>query len=205
VVRVPGYRSRGPGFDSRRYQIIWEVVGLVRGPLSLVTKIEELFGTNSSGSSLENLEDGRGDPLHWQRNTLYQQKLALTSPTSGGRSVCMVRLRPKATEFVYVYEYIYVYVCVYVCARARVYIYSSQIMTTGSFVILKIRGKFSFSIPPNIIIYIPYDIICWYTKQRQLSENSWILKIKNECSNPAQEIDFLIWSREFKTFFHMPN
>jgi hypothetical protein len=21
VVRVPGYRSRGPGFDSRRYQI----------------------------------------------------------------------------------------------------------------------------------------------------------------------------------------
>jgi hypothetical protein len=22
VVRVPGYRSRGPGFDSRRYQIL---------------------------------------------------------------------------------------------------------------------------------------------------------------------------------------
>jgi hypothetical protein len=28
VVRVPGYRSRGPWFDSRRYQIFWEVVGL---------------------------------------------------------------------------------------------------------------------------------------------------------------------------------
>jgi hypothetical protein len=26
VVRVPGYRSRGPGFDSRSYQIFWEVV-----------------------------------------------------------------------------------------------------------------------------------------------------------------------------------
>jgi hypothetical protein len=31
---------------------------------------------------------------------LYQQKLALTSPTGGGRSVGMVRSRTKATEFV---------------------------------------------------------------------------------------------------------
>jgi hypothetical protein len=36
VVRVPCNRPRGPGFDSRRYQIFWEVVGLERGPLSLV-------------------------------------------------------------------------------------------------------------------------------------------------------------------------
>jgi hypothetical protein len=43
VVRVPGYKSRGPGFESRRYQIFWEVVGLKRGPLSLVGVIEELF------------------------------------------------------------------------------------------------------------------------------------------------------------------
>jgi hypothetical protein len=40
VVRVPGY---SPGFDSRRYQIFWEVVGLERGPLSLVRIIEELL------------------------------------------------------------------------------------------------------------------------------------------------------------------
>jgi hypothetical protein len=40
---VPGYRSRGPGFYSQRYQIFWEVVGLERGPLSLVTTTEELL------------------------------------------------------------------------------------------------------------------------------------------------------------------
>jgi hypothetical protein len=43
VVRVPGYRSRGPGFYSRRYQIFSGVVGLERGPLSLVRIIEELL------------------------------------------------------------------------------------------------------------------------------------------------------------------
>jgi hypothetical protein len=63
VVRVSGYRSRGHGFDSRLYQIFREVVGLERGPLSLVSTIEELLGRNSSGSGLENREYGRGDPL----------------------------------------------------------------------------------------------------------------------------------------------
>jgi hypothetical protein len=53
VVRVPGYRSRCPVFDSRRYQFFWELVGLERGPLSLVRIIEELFQGNS-GSGLEN-------------------------------------------------------------------------------------------------------------------------------------------------------
>jgi hypothetical protein len=100
VVRVPGYRSRGLGFDSRRYQIFWEIMSLERGPLSLVSISEELLERNSSGSDLETREYGRGDPLRWPRNTLYPQKLALTSPTSGGRSVCIVRLSTKATEFV---------------------------------------------------------------------------------------------------------
>jgi hypothetical protein len=43
VVRVSGYRSRGPGFDSRHYQIFWKIVGLERSPLSLVRIIEELL------------------------------------------------------------------------------------------------------------------------------------------------------------------
>ena len=43
VVRVSSYRYRGLGFDSRRYQIFWVVVGLERGPLSLVRSNEELL------------------------------------------------------------------------------------------------------------------------------------------------------------------
>jgi hypothetical protein len=93
VVRVPGYRSRGPRCDSRRYQVFWELVGLERGPLSLVTIIEELLEWNSSSSGQEKRINDRGDPLRWPRDTLYPLKLALTLPTSGGRSVGIVRFR----------------------------------------------------------------------------------------------------------------
>jgi hypothetical protein len=43
----------------------------------------------------ENRINGRGDQLRRPRDTLYPQKLALTSPTSGGLSFGMVRLRTK--------------------------------------------------------------------------------------------------------------
>jgi hypothetical protein len=36
---------------------------------------------------LEKRDYGRGDPLRWPRDTLYQLKLALTSPTGCGRSL----------------------------------------------------------------------------------------------------------------------
>jgi hypothetical protein len=99
VVRVPDYRPRSPGFDSRRYKTFWEVMGLERGPLSLVSTIEELPGRNISDSGLENREYGRGNPLRWPRDTLYLQKLTLTSPTCSGRLDGIVRLRTKTTEF----------------------------------------------------------------------------------------------------------
>jgi hypothetical protein len=63
-------------FDSCLYQIFWEVVSLERGPLSLVSTIEELLGRKSNGSGL-----------------------ALRSPTRGCRSVGIVRSRTQATEF----------------------------------------------------------------------------------------------------------
>jgi hypothetical protein len=100
VVRFPGYISRGPGFDYRRYQIFWEVLGLEQGPLSLMSTTEELHGRNINSSGLENRENVREDALHWPRDTLYLQKLALTTPTCGDRSVGIARLWTKTTEFV---------------------------------------------------------------------------------------------------------
>jgi hypothetical protein len=40
VVRVPGYRSRGPGSITGATRFFWEVVGLERGPLNLVRKFD---------------------------------------------------------------------------------------------------------------------------------------------------------------------
>jgi hypothetical protein len=67
-------------------------VGLERGPLSLVSTTEELLDRNIRGSDLESREYGRGD-------LLCPQKLALTSLTSGGRSVGIVSSRTQATAF----------------------------------------------------------------------------------------------------------
>jgi hypothetical protein len=86
-------RSR---LDPQRYQIFWEIVSLQRGPLSLVSTVEELLGRESSGSGLDSREKDCRNPLRWPSETLYPQTLALTSPTSGGRSVCIFRSRTKA-------------------------------------------------------------------------------------------------------------
>jgi hypothetical protein len=107
VVNVPGYRSRGPGFDSRRYQIFWEVVGLERGPLSPVRIIEELLERKVAAPVYKTEINGRGDSLRWPRDTLYPLKLALTSPTSGGHSVGIVRWRTKAPEFFLQFSFIW--------------------------------------------------------------------------------------------------
>jgi hypothetical protein len=50
-------------------------------------------------AGLDNREYGRGDVTLTTRHHPHPQKFALTSPTSGSRSVDIVRLKTKATEF----------------------------------------------------------------------------------------------------------
>jgi hypothetical protein len=78
-------------------------VGLERGPLSLVSRTEELLlEWKSSGSGLEIREYGRKDPSRWPHDTLYPQKLALTSLKIGGLSVGIVRSCTQGTQLFYV-------------------------------------------------------------------------------------------------------
>jgi hypothetical protein len=61
-------------------------------------------------TGLENREYGRREPSRWPRGTIYPQKLALSSPTSGGRSVGIVRSRTQAMElskWKYICKYMY--------------------------------------------------------------------------------------------------
>jgi hypothetical protein len=79
-------------------------VGLERGPVSLVSTTEELLGRKSSVSGLENRDYGsRGSAA---LTTRHLQMLTLPSPTSGGRSVGIVRSRAKATGLVKLVTYI---------------------------------------------------------------------------------------------------
>jgi hypothetical protein len=84
-------------FDFRHYQIFWEVVGLERGPLSVVNATEELLGRKSSGSGLESREYGRMYQSRWPRDSLNSQKLSISSPKSGYSSVGILRSLIEAT------------------------------------------------------------------------------------------------------------
>jgi hypothetical protein len=55
----------------------------------------KLVNTFLHGQENRSNAEGGGNPLRWPRDTLYPQKLALTSLTSGGPSVGIVRLRTK--------------------------------------------------------------------------------------------------------------
>jgi hypothetical protein len=91
VVRVLGYRSGGPGSipgSTRK-----KVVGLERGPLSLVSTTEELLDRKVAAPVLkiENTAVGirRADHVA----PTIRKELAIISPTSVGRSVGIVRSR----------------------------------------------------------------------------------------------------------------
>jgi hypothetical protein len=73
--KSPWLQIQRSGLDSRRYQVFWEVVGLQRGPLSLVNTIEELLGRKSSGFGKETEISIVGDPLRWLCDTPLSAKV----------------------------------------------------------------------------------------------------------------------------------
>jgi hypothetical protein len=58
MASVPGYTTIVPGSIPGATTFVLEVVGLERGPFSLVSTTEEIFGRKRSGSSLENRDYG---------------------------------------------------------------------------------------------------------------------------------------------------
>jgi hypothetical protein len=78
-------------------------VGLKWGSLSLVRIIEELLERKSSCSGQENRINDRGGSVALTTRHLYPQKLALTLPTSGGRSVGIVRLWTKGHGVLFIF------------------------------------------------------------------------------------------------------
>jgi hypothetical protein len=102
VVRIPDYRSR----LRIRFQALPDFLrssGSGTGQLSFVSTIEELVERNGSGSGLENWEYVRRDQSRWPCGTFFQQRLALISLTSDGRSVGIVCSRTQDTKIFYVW------------------------------------------------------------------------------------------------------
>jgi hypothetical protein len=64
VVTAPGYRSRGHGYDYRRYQIFWKVVSLKGVPLNLVRINEEILEWKVEDPVYKSEISSREDALH---------------------------------------------------------------------------------------------------------------------------------------------
>jgi hypothetical protein len=99
VVRVPGYRSISPAFDSCRYQIFWEIVALKMSPLSLVSITEELLQWKSSGSGCRKSRPTAVGIRYADHRTSSIRKFGPNFADKRNRLVGIFRLRSEATEF----------------------------------------------------------------------------------------------------------
>jgi hypothetical protein len=79
------------------------VVGLERGPLSLGSTTEELLERKVAAPVYRTENTAVGIRHADQVVPLYPQKLAITSPASGSRSVGIVRSRTQTIEFFFLY------------------------------------------------------------------------------------------------------
>jgi hypothetical protein len=74
-------------------------MGLERGPLSLVSTIEELLERKISGADLKSENTGAGTRHADHVAPSIRKKLALASTTSDGRSVGIAYSRTQVTDF----------------------------------------------------------------------------------------------------------
>jgi hypothetical protein len=81
--------------NTINYQIFWKVVWNGVHSASWV-QLRSYLKEKVAAPGLESREYGDRDPSCWPRGAIYPQKLALASPTSGGRSVGIVRSRTQA-------------------------------------------------------------------------------------------------------------
>jgi hypothetical protein len=100
VVRGLGYRSGGPcsipGTTRKK------VVGLERGSLSLVSATEELLDRKVA-APVYKTENAAVEIRHADHVApSIRKKLTITSPTSGGRSVGVVRSRSQTMKFFFI-------------------------------------------------------------------------------------------------------
>jgi hypothetical protein len=97
VARVLGYRSGGPGSipGTTRNK---KVVGLEWGPLSLVSTTEELLDRKVAAPVQNPRIRPQGSVTLTMWHPLSAKKLAITSPTSSGRSVGIVLSRTQTME-----------------------------------------------------------------------------------------------------------
>jgi hypothetical protein len=91
--------------------------------------------------------------------TLYPQKLAITSPTSGGRSVAIVRSRTQTMEFCLFVFYLFIYYIPFIRC----------FLTSISFSLLSLFPSFSTVSSPT------------YGYKRQLQPSSSIHKNRDIC------------------------
>jgi hypothetical protein len=96
VVRVLGNRSGGLGSIPGTTR---KVVGLERGPLSLVSITEELLDRKVAAPVYKTENTAVGVRCADHVAPSIRKKLEITSPTSGGRSVGIVRSRTQTMEF----------------------------------------------------------------------------------------------------------
>jgi hypothetical protein len=96
VVRVLDYRSGGPGNISGTTRKI--ELGLQQGPFSLVNTTEELLDRKVAAPVQKTKIIAVGIRHADHVAPSIRKMLAITSPTSGGRSVGIVRSRNETME-----------------------------------------------------------------------------------------------------------